>query len=177
MFRGPPRLIYVRWIGALCSFAPLLLFILLSALLRILTFEAFMWAFLRFSPMILFGYFLDVIYKHIPKVSKSRYPIVQIIAGWLISFPLSQMIGEFLYYLIIRDPSYLILYSQDIVGTLLGLILLGLIYSFFFYSVYMIFLRWYLVRKLEPYMKSRQEAKPTPPSKKKKKPKEKKTSS
>ncbi len=156
MFRGPPRLIYIRWLGALCSGVPLGLLIGLLIVLRSLTLETFLWSTSHFLPLIFFGYFLDIVYNRIPKISKVRYPIVKIGAGWLISYPVSQVIGDLAYYILSRDPSYIVLYVQYPSGMLISLILLALVYAFFFYAVYMITLRWYLVRKLKPYLPPRQ---------------------
>ncbi|MHA1616494.1 MAG: hypothetical protein ACTSX9_04210 [Candidatus Njordarchaeales archaeon] len=151
MLRAPPKLIYIRWIGALCSTVPLGLLLVLLAFLKALTIETIVWSIAHFSPLILFSYFLDSIYSRIPKISSVRYPIVKIGFGWLVSYPISQAIGDIIYFIALNDFTYLEMYILYPVGMLISVILLGLLYGFFFYAVYMILLRWYLMRKLKPY--------------------------
>jgi len=151
MFRAPPRLVYIRWLGALCSTIPMLFYFLLISARTGITMQTGIYGLTSFFPLIIFGYFLDLIYKRIPKVSTAHNPIVQILSGWLVAYPLSQVIGHVSYYLIMNDPIFLELYTvEHIFASIISFLLLGAMYGFFFYAVYMVFLRWYLLRKFKP---------------------------
>lgn len=153
MFRGPPKLIYIRWIGAVCAAIPFILFVLLAGALGYLSYESFIWSLTHFAPMVLFGYALDVVYGVFPKkISRNKYPLVPFMFGWIIGYSFSYLIGDTLSWLILNDFSLVMGYLQNPYGMLLSLFFLGLLYGFFFYGVYMVFLRFYLRKKLKPYV-------------------------
>ena len=154
MFRAPPRLVYIRWIGAICAAIPFILFVLMAGVMGYLNYNALIWSLTHFLPMILFGYILDILYKALPKkISQNRYPLVPIIAGWIIGYGASYIIGDTLSSIILSDFSLIEAYFTNPIGMALSLFFLGLLYGFFFYGVYMVGLRFYLREKLKPYVK------------------------
>ncbi len=156
MFRAPPKLIYIRWIGAICAAIPLLLFLLMALLMRYLTYSSLIWSLTHFLPMVFFGYILDIVYGVFPrKISHHKYPLVPIITGWLIGYGASYVIGDIASSIILNDFSMVSIYFLHPFGMALSFILLGLLYGFFFYSVYMVGLRFYLRGKLKPYVKKK----------------------
>lgn len=160
MFRAPPRLVYIRWIGAVCAAIPFILFVLMTGLMRYLDYNTLVWSFTHFIPMIFFGYVLDILYKVFPKkISRNKYPLVPIIAGWIIGYGASYVIGDTLSSIILNDFSLIEAYFTNPVGMFLSLFFLGLLYGFFFYGVYMVSLRFYLREKLKPYVQKKKEKK------------------
>jgi len=139
--RASPSIIYNynRRVGALCSAIPALLYILMSIPAASIEPNIMIWSIIQFIPLIVAGYYLDIIAKiKIFNIFGNREWII-IILVWTILFQVARIIGIVASdIIIIGGMTYTI--NQLIPYFLLSLIL-GAIYGFFFISAYLYLLK------------------------------------
>jgi hypothetical protein len=123
-------------VGALASFIPALLFLLL-AFLGGATFNEYLRGLIIFTPLILISYILDKIYLAIKvKGVDRRNPIFAICLLWLILFPLSR-VGSEIIILTTTAPSELHAFIAKLHLIIIFMPIFGLIYGLYFWIVYL----------------------------------------
>ncbi len=139
--RTEPSLIYNynRKVGALCSSIPALLYLIMSIPAASIDPSIMIWSLIQFIPLIIAGYYLDIIAKtKVFNIFGNREWII-IILVWVIIFPIARIIGIVTSdILVIGGMTYTI--NQLIPYFLLSL-MLGAIYGFFFISAYLYLLK------------------------------------
>ena len=127
---------YYRDVGALCSGIPAIIYILMMAVYNSLTTYNIIWLSITFIPLIIAGWYLDIISDSKLFKAIGRW-WMKIILAWVILFPLAR---GFSFSLI----SYLFKEGLDIYSFLLllgGSALFGLLYGFFFMTTYIYLLK------------------------------------
>lgn len=130
---------YNRKIGAICSSIPAILYLSMSLSGLYIEPYILLWSTIQFIPLILAGYFLDIIAKsRIFNVFREREWIT-IILTWIVLFPLARVSGIIASDVLILG--YLTYTTNQLTIYMLLSIILGAIYGFFFISAYLYLLK------------------------------------
>lgn len=151
MFHRPPRLIYKRWLGVLCSLIPAVLLAILNLVASFsMTSRSIMWVIITFASLAVFSYPVDIVYLKTPLISKIKIPFLQMALTWAILFPISRFVGDVLLYAITGSATFIEAYQLSVLASsIIFFVILGLVYGLFFYTVYMYFFRLYMIRQLK----------------------------
>ena len=147
MYRAPPEFIYVRWIGLLCTFIPMIAFIAINTAFK--SPESLLLTLVTFIPLLILSYYLDYFMRAIPLPRSIKHPYLKVALSWLVAYPISRVL--------ITEPILALIGYQTLVFVdvnttiilLLLMMLLGFAYGTFFYTAYISIFRMYLKRKLK----------------------------
>ncbi len=151
LFHRPPKLIYMRWLGVLCSLIPAVLLGILNLITRFyMTSMSITWVIITFVSLAVFSYPVDIVYLKTPLISRVKIPFLQMALAWAILFPISRFVGDILLYAVTGSATFIEAYQLSVVASsIVFLAILGLVYGLFFYTVYMYFFRLYMIRQLK----------------------------
>lgn len=122
---------YKRGLGALCSFIPAILYLIIILVTGQFTLENLIWVLVTFSPLIVAGFYLDIILNsNIRKYVRQSF--LRVIISWIIAFPLARLFGLFLWSGYIKKPIIL----KDLMIQVPFSIVAGALYGFFFIIAY-----------------------------------------
>ena len=141
MYSARPSILedYNRTVGALSSAIPAILYVLMALPALVEETSLLIWSFIQFVPLIIAGYYMDVVAKSKAFSKLRQREWILVIIVWIILFPIARISGIIASdLLVIGRLTYSA--SQLIPFILLSLIL-GAIYGFFFISAYLYLLK------------------------------------
>lgn len=146
MYKSPPRFIYIRWIGLLCTLIPMFAFLVVT--ISSSGYHALLLTSASFLPLLIVSYYLDRVIEVIPLPLRLRHPYLLVSLSWLLSYPLARLITEPML-IALGYPTLAFGNIFGVAAILVGLAFLGFAYGTFFYTAYITLFRIYLKRKLK----------------------------
>ncbi|MCD6348322.1 MAG: hypothetical protein J7L91_01680 [Candidatus Korarchaeota archaeon] len=147
MYKAPPKFVYIRWIGLLSTFVPMLAFAVVTFLSSGLAGIPFTIA--SFLPLLLFSYYLDHLIFSLPLPERIKHPYLRVALAWLIAYPIARLVLTEPMLIALGYPTLAITDVTTFLMVLVGLLFLGFAYGTFFYTAYITLFRIYLKRKLK----------------------------
>lgn len=147
MYKAPPKFIYIRWIGLICTLVPMLALLLITFYSS--GYQGIVFTFASFIPLLILSYYLDVIIMVIPFPNRIRHPYLQVSLSWLLSYPLARLVGTEPVLIAFGYPTLAFGDITSVALILVGLAFLGFAYGTFFYTAYITLFRFYLKRRVK----------------------------
>ncbi len=147
MYKAPPKFIYVRWIGLLCTLVPMIAFLVVTVLSS--GYHGVPFTLASFLPLLALSYYLDRIVGALPLPERLRHPYLSVALAWLLAYPLARLLVTEPMLIALGYPTLAFNGVAGVLLILLGLAFLGFAYGTFFYTAYITIFRIYLKRKLK----------------------------